>query len=65
MSEMRLRQSRGDADRRMPVLLRVHELPGAAAAERGRLLRVLLVRLGKVSADASATLLLRLSAVSS
>jgi len=40
------------ADGCLPVFLRVHRLRHAAAPESGRLLRVLLVRLGAVPADA-------------
>src|SRR5882762_2634300 len=54
---MRLRQGRVDADRRLPVPLRMHALRRAAAAEPGRLLRVLLLRLGEVPADAGGGLL--------
>jgi hypothetical protein len=46
------REVGSDADRRLPVLLRVHRLRRKAQAEAGRLLRVLLVRLGALSADA-------------
>ena len=48
-----------DADRRLPVVLRVPRLQGAAAAQDRRLLRVLLVRLGKVPPDAGGARLLR------
>src|SRR5262249_47706247 len=45
-------ESGTDARRRLPVLLRVPRLPSAAEAEARGLLRVLLVRLGQVPADA-------------
>lgn len=43
----------------MPVLLRMHELRRNAAPEARRLLRLLLVRLGALSAGSGATRLLR------
>jgi hypothetical protein len=40
-----------DADRRMSVLLYVHPLRDDAAAQVGRLLRILFVRLGSMSTN--------------
>ncbi len=48
---MRRREVGYHADRRLPVLLRMHRLRRAAPAEAGRLLRVLFLRLGAVSAN--------------
>jgi hypothetical protein len=42
----------------MPVFLRVRELQGAVKTQRGRLLRLLLVRIGEVPADSEPTFLL-------
>ena len=50
MSGLRARRSRDDADGRLPVLLRVPELPHAAATETGRLLCVLLLWLREMPA---------------
>jgi hypothetical protein len=50
---VRHRKIGNDADRRLPVLLRVHWLRHQAAAEAGRLLRVLFLRLSTLPADAS------------
>jgi hypothetical protein len=48
---LRHREIGDDADRRLPIFLCVHGLRSETAAEAGRLLRVLLLRLGAVSAD--------------
>jgi hypothetical protein len=44
-------RQRGDADRRLSVLLRMPRLRHDAAAEAGRLLRFLLLRLGAMPTD--------------
>ena len=44
--------NRDHADRRLPVLLQLRRLRNTAQAEAGRLLRLLLLRDGAVSADA-------------
>jgi len=59
---MRFRPAREHAGRCLPVLLPVHELRRASSPEAGRLLRLLLVRLGEVPAEAGGRFLLRLSA---
>jgi len=51
MSALRCREIGNDADGRLPVLLHLHRLWRDAAAEAGRLLRVLLLRLRAVPAD--------------
>jgi hypothetical protein len=43
----------------MPVVLRVRVVPRAAQSQAGRLLRVLLVRLGAVPSEAGGGFLLR------
>jgi hypothetical protein len=43
----------------VPVLLRMHALQNPAQAKAGRLLRLLLVWIGEVPADAAGWLLLR------
>ena len=43
-------QDRNHADERLPVLLRMHRLPDLAQAQAGRLLRVLLLRVGALPA---------------
>jgi hypothetical protein len=50
---VRLSQGGNDAGGGVPVLLRVHELQNDVAAAGGRLLRVLLVWFGAVSAEAA------------
>ena len=50
---LRARGCRGDADRRLRLLLRMHALQDLAAAEGRRLLRVLFVWLGQMPADAA------------
>src|SRR3954462_15613261 len=55
--EMRLCRIRIDADGRLPVLLRLHQLRRRAASEARRLLWLLLVRLHQLPADASPELL--------
>lgn len=52
---LRHRKGGDDADGCVPVLLPVHRLRSEAQAEAGRLLRVLLVWLGAVPADAGGT----------
>lgn len=47
---LRTRCGRDDADRRLPVLLRVHGMRRAAQAKTGRLLRVLFLWLGSLPA---------------
>jgi len=47
----------------LPVLLRVRTVQGVAAAEGGRLLRVLLLRIGQVPACANAARMLQLQCV--
>jgi hypothetical protein len=54
LPELRHHQGGDHAGRRLPVLLRVHQLWRASAAEAGRLLRVLLIRFGDVSAHPGA-----------
>jgi hypothetical protein len=56
---MWLCQSGDDANRFVPVLLRMHALQNPAQAKAGRLLRLLLVWIGEVPADAAGWLLLR------
>ena len=56
---MRVHGNGNHGHRCLPVLLRVQALPRAASAEAGRLLRLLLVRLRKVPADAATGWLLR------
>src|SRR5262245_30472993 len=51
MSALRRREIGDHADRCLPVFLYVHRLRRDAAAEVGRLLRILLLRLGSLSAD--------------
>ena len=51
--------ARDDADRCVSVLLRVHELPHATAPQAGSLLRVLLLRHGRLSANANRAAMLR------
>jgi len=51
---VRLRQTGDDAHRRMPVLLRVRGVQSVAAPRARRLLRLLLIRVGEVPADADA-----------
>jgi hypothetical protein len=51
---MRFREIRDDADGCVHVLSRMHRLRFAVAAEAGRLLRVLLLRIGEVPADSGA-----------
>lgn len=58
LSEVRACQKGNDAHGRVPVFLCMRELQRGAAAEGGRLLCVLLVWNGAVSAGADATLLL-------
>jgi len=50
-ASLQLHQTRGHARRRLPVLLWMRELQGAAAPKARRLLRVLLIRFGEVPAD--------------
>ena len=57
MPDVRQTIGRANADGRLPVLLRVSCVQGHAAAEGGRLLRVLLVWHGAVSARTAALLL--------
>src|SRR6266404_3015301 len=49
MSALRCREIGDHAHRRLPVFLFVHRLRGDAAAQAGRLLRVLLLRFGALS----------------
>jgi hypothetical protein len=51
LSALRPSGNRNDADRRLPVLLRLQKLWGTAEAQAGRLLRVLLLRLRAMSTD--------------
>jgi hypothetical protein len=53
---LRHREGRYDADRCLPVFLHMHRLRRDAAAEVGRLLRVLFLRLGIVSANSGRAL---------
>ena len=55
---------RNDADRCMHLLLRVHRLRDSVAAEVGRLLRLLLLRLGSLPANTSSATVLWLSEAS-
>src|SRR6516162_5182612 len=48
---LRYDKDRDHADRGMPVFLRMHGLRRAFAPQAGRLLRVLLLRVGALSAD--------------
>ena len=48
---MRVREDRADADGCLPMVLRVRGLPHGAQTQAGRLLRVLFLRDGTVSAD--------------
>jgi hypothetical protein len=59
LSALRLRRAGDDADRCLPIFLRVPELQDAAASEVGRLLRVLFVRFNEMSADSGTTWMLR------
>src|SRR5882672_10429515 len=52
---LRHRQDRNHANRCVPLLLRLHRVRRDAAAEAGRLLCVLLVWLGALSADSGST----------
>ena len=54
LSALRHCKGRSHADRRLPVLLYLQWLWREAATEAGRLLRVLLLRLGAVPADPGA-----------
>ena len=57
-------QAGNHAHGRLPVLLRMHVLPCTAAPETGRLLRILFIRLGAVSAySAEGSLLLEVGMV--
>src|SRR5262249_61845481 len=51
MSALRHREIGGHADRCLPVFLYLHRLRRDPAAEAGRLLRVLFLRLGSLPAD--------------
>jgi hypothetical protein len=51
--------NRGDADRRLPMVLRLQGLPDAAAAETWRLLRLLLLWHGPLSTDSARADVLR------
>ena len=53
LSEVRTTQHRDDARRRVPVLPRLSGLRRSPKPEAGRLLRVLLVRIDSVPADAT------------
>jgi len=55
LSALRNGKSGDNADGRLPHLLCMHEVRCDAAAEAGRLLRVLLLRFGSVSADPGGT----------
>src|SRR3989442_4051158 len=55
---MRVQEAGNHAGRCLPVLLRMCGLQEAAASEAGRLLRVLLLWIGEVSAGPAATRLL-------
>src|SRR5208282_5536738 len=57
MPGVRPLEARGYADNRLSVLLRMRRLQDHPASEGGRLLRVLLLRNGEVSADAVTWLL--------
>jgi hypothetical protein len=61
LPEMWIPESGDDADRRMSLRLRVHELSRAAEAEARRLLRLLLVRVRKMPARAGRVELLRVT----
>lgn len=60
MPALLVRQTGNHADRRLSVFLRVRELQDRAATASGRLLRLLLLRIGEVPAGASGSSLLRL-----
>jgi len=51
MSELRFSKDRRDADRFLRFLLRVHELRADAQTKVRRLLRILLFRIGRLSAE--------------
>jgi hypothetical protein len=51
LPDLRFRHGKGDADRCLRVFLRVHELQNCFETETRRLLCVLLIRIGKVSAE--------------
>jgi hypothetical protein len=51
---LRHSQAGADANRRLPVFLQLHRLRHAAQAQTGRLLRVLLLRVGALPAGAGA-----------
>src|SRR5207253_4007230 len=59
---MRLPQGGSHADGCVPVLLRMHPLQDAAQAERGRLLRILFLRVAQMPADPGTGVLLRVTA---
>jgi hypothetical protein len=54
---MRLSQTGNYADRQLPVVLRMHELPLPAVPEAGGLLHFLLLRHGEMPVDADEHLL--------
>ena len=51
VSGLRDLEDRDDADRRLPILLRVHQVQNDTSSEAGRLLRLLHVRFGTVPGD--------------
>jgi hypothetical protein len=55
LSQVRHRKKRNDADRRVPVFLRVHWLRHQTPARARRLLRLLLLSVGALSANAGQT----------
>ena len=56
MPALRLRKDGSDADRCVPDFLRMHELRYQAAAKARRLLCLLFLQLGPLSADSGGTL---------
>ena len=59
--QVRFRETGGHANGRLPVLLQLLELRHRAAAQRRRLLRLLLVRIGEMPAGSGAAFLLQLA----
>ena len=60
LPDLRARTARDHANRRVPVFLRMHAMQNAAEAEGWRLLRVLFLRIGRLSSYSRAARLLSL-----